>query len=65
MVNVLCQEWGLIASVTQFVHFGALGGELKKRLHAAAVVNSKYSRALKPGTKIADILIQGAAQTAW
>jgi Xaa-Pro dipeptidase len=58
MVNICAKRWGLIASVTRFVHFGPLDAELKKRLHAAAVVNSNYSHALKPGTKISDIFRQ-------
>jgi len=58
MVNICAKKWGLIASVTRFVHFGSLDAEMKKRLHAAAVVNSKYSHALKPGTKISDIFQQ-------
>jgi antitoxin VapB len=58
MVNVCAKKWGLIASVTRFVHFGALDAELKKRLRASAVVNSKYSHALKPDAKISDIFQQ-------
>jgi Xaa-Pro aminopeptidase len=58
MVNICAKRWGLIASVTRFVHFGALDAELKKRLHAVAMVNSKYSNALKPGAKISDIFRQ-------
>jgi Xaa-Pro dipeptidase len=58
MVNICAKRWGLIASVTRFVHFGPLDAELNKRLHAAAVVNSKYSHALKPGAKISDIFRQ-------
>jgi Xaa-Pro dipeptidase len=55
MINICAKKWGLIASVTRFVHFGAIDAELKKRLHASAVVNSKYSHALKPGAKISEI----------
>jgi Xaa-Pro dipeptidase len=58
MVNICAKRWGLIASVTRFVNFGALDAELKKRLHASAVVNSKYSHALKPGAKISDVFQQ-------
>jgi Xaa-Pro aminopeptidase len=58
LVNIGAKKWGLIASVTRFVHFGALDGELKKRLHAAAGGELKVSRALKPGAKIADIFEQ-------
>jgi Xaa-Pro dipeptidase len=58
MVNICAKKWGLIASVTRFVHFGALDAELRKRLHASAVVNAKYSHALKPGAKISDVFQQ-------
>jgi Xaa-Pro dipeptidase len=55
MVNICGKKWGLVSSVTRFVHFGALDAELKKRLHAAATVNSKYSHALTAGTKISEV----------
>jgi Xaa-Pro dipeptidase len=58
MVNICAKRWGLIGSVTRFVHFGPLDAELKKRLHAVAAVNSKYSHALKPGAKISVIFQQ-------
>jgi Xaa-Pro dipeptidase len=58
MVNVCGKKWGLIASVTRFVHFGALDAELKKRRKAAAVINSKYSHALRAGAKISAIFQQ-------
>lgn len=58
MVNICAKKWGLVASVTRFVHFGPLARELKKRLHAAAVVNSKYWEALRAGRKISDIFQQ-------
>jgi Xaa-Pro dipeptidase len=58
MVNICAKRWGLIASVTRFAHFGPLNAELKKRLHAVAVVNSKYSHALRPGAKISNIFQQ-------
>jgi Xaa-Pro dipeptidase len=58
MVNICAKRWGLIASVTRFVHFGALDSELKKRMRAVAAVNSRYSDALKPGAKISEIFRQ-------
>ncbi len=58
MVNICGRKWGLTSSVTRFVHFGPLDAELKKRLHAAAVVNSKYSHVLRSGAKISDIFQQ-------
>jgi antitoxin VapB len=58
MVNICGKKWGLLSSVTRFVHFGALAGELSKRLHAAATVNAKYSHALKAGAKISDVFQQ-------
>jgi Xaa-Pro dipeptidase len=58
MVNICGKKWGLVSSVTRFVHFGALDAELKMKLHAAATVNSKYAHALKAGAKIPDIFKQ-------
>jgi len=58
MVNICGRKWGLIASVTRFVHFGSLDPELKRRLHAAAVVNSNYSHALRKGARISDVFQQ-------
>jgi antitoxin VapB len=58
MVNICGRKWGLIASVTRFVHFGPLDAELKKRLHAAAVVNAKYAHGLRAGAKVSDMFQQ-------
>jgi len=58
MVNICGKQWGLVSSVTRFVHFGSLAEELKKRLHAAAIVNARYAHALKAGAKISDVFQQ-------
>jgi antitoxin VapB len=58
MVNVCAKRWGLIASVTRLVHFGPLSTELRDRLQAAAVVNSRLMAALKPGANVGNIFAQ-------
>ena len=57
---VLCgRKWGLVASVTRFVHFGSLPSELRGKQQAVAQVDAAFIAASRPGARIADIFRKG------
>ncbi len=57
---VLCgRRWGLVASLTRLVHFGALADELRKKQEAVAEVDAALIAASTPGARIADIFGKG------
>jgi Xaa-Pro aminopeptidase len=57
---VLCgRKWGLVASLTRLVHFGALPDELRKKQEAVAEVDAALIAASTPGARIADIFGKG------
>jgi Xaa-Pro aminopeptidase len=57
---VLCgRKWGLVASVTRFVHFGSLPNELRGKQEAVAQVDAAFIAASRPGARIADIFRKG------
>jgi Xaa-Pro dipeptidase len=40
MLNLCTRKWGLVISITRFVHFGGLSAELQQRFQSAARVNA-------------------------
>lgn len=60
---VICgQQHGLIASLTRFVHFGALPKDLVKRHEAVCRVEAAYWEATVPGASYGDIFAAGQKQ---
>jgi Xaa-Pro dipeptidase len=53
MLNLCARKWGLAASLTRFVHFGALPADLSNRFHAAAQVNAAMLNATRAGVTAA------------
>lgn len=49
MVNVCAEKWGLIVSLTRFVHFGPLPTELARKLEGTARINAHFEHATVPG----------------
>jgi antitoxin VapB len=49
MLNLCARKWGLVISITRFVHFGALPAELGERFEAAAQVNAALLNATRAG----------------
>lgn len=49
MLNLCARKWGLVISITRFVHFGALPAELAGKFTSAARVNAALLAATKPG----------------
>ena len=53
---VLCgRRWGLVASVTRFVHFGPLSDRLRRKQDAVAKVDATFIAASQPGARVAEI----------
>src|ERR1700758_1922019 len=49
MLNLCSRKWGLAISITRFVHFGDLPGELADRFQSAAQVNAALLDATRAG----------------
>ncbi len=53
---VLCgRKWGLVCSLTRFVHFGRLPDELRRRQEAVARVDAAFIAATRPGAAVKDV----------
>jgi len=59
MVVACAEKYGLIVSLTRFVHFGEIAEELMDKLRAVAKVNASFITNTKPGKKVADIFQEG------
>jgi Xaa-Pro dipeptidase len=55
MLNFCTRKWGLAVSLTRFVHFGALPGDLAARFAAGAEVNAALLNATKAGVTSAEL----------
>ncbi len=63
MLNLCARRRGLVVSITRFVHFGALPGELAAAFEAAAQIHAELLHATKNGE--ASSKIYAAAQRAY
>jgi antitoxin VapB len=63
MLNLCARKWGLVISITRFIHFGELPGELAARFQSAAHVNAALLDASRPGATSAQLF--RAAQAAY
>jgi Xaa-Pro dipeptidase len=55
MLNLCTRKWGLAISITRFVHFAELPGELGARFKSAAQVNAALLDASRVGTSSAQL----------
>jgi len=55
MLNLCTRKWGLAISITRFVHFGELPGELGARFKSAAQVNAALLDASRVGASSAEL----------
>ncbi len=55
MLNLCARRWGLCVSLTRYVHFGALPGELTERFAAVAKVQAALYDASRPGASSAEL----------
>jgi len=63
MLNLCARRWGLVVSITRFIHFGPLPGELAAAFEAAAQIHAELLHATKNGA--ASSAIYAAAQRAY
>jgi antitoxin VapB len=55
MVNLCARRWGLVVSITRFVHFGAPPAELTSAFEAAARIHAEILRATRDGAVSSEI----------
>jgi antitoxin VapB len=55
MLNLCARKWGLVISITRFLHFGPLPTELAARFHSAAQVNAALLDATRVGATSAEL----------
>ncbi len=63
MLNLCARKWGLVTSITRFIHFGALPAELDARFKSAAMVNAALLAATRMGATSAELF--AVAQAAY
>ena len=59
MLVIGARKWGLVVSLTRFVHFGAVPDELRRKQIAAARVDAAFITHTKPGAKVGEVLKRG------
>jgi Xaa-Pro aminopeptidase len=59
MVSVNARKWGLIVSLTRFVHFGRLPRELKKKYEANVFIDCTMMAHTRPGIPAKEVLQKG------
>ncbi|MBI4966244.1 MAG: M24 family metallopeptidase [Desulfomonile tiedjei] len=59
MVSVNARKWGLIVSLTRFVHFGKPSKDLKDKYHANVFIDCAFMAATRPGVPAKDVLRKG------
>jgi antitoxin VapB len=55
MLNLCARKWGLVISITRFIHFGPLPAELAARFKSAAQVNAALLDATRVGATSAEL----------
>jgi Xaa-Pro aminopeptidase len=59
MVSVNARKWGLIVSLTRFVHFGKIPEKLKKQYRDNVGIDCTFMAATCPGTPAREVLMRG------
>jgi Xaa-Pro aminopeptidase len=59
MVSVNARKWGLIVSLTRFVHFGKLSPELRRKYEANVLIDCTFMATSRPGIQARDVLQKG------
>ncbi len=59
---VLCgRKWGLVCSITRFMHFGRLPDELRRKADACARIDATFIAATTPGQTLGEIFKRAVA----
>ena len=59
MVSVNARKWGLIVSLTRFVHFGALPKDLRETYEANVFIDCTFMAHTRPGIRAGEIFQKG------
>jgi len=59
MVSVNARKWGLIVSLTRFVHFGKLPEELRRKYQANVFIDCTMMAQSRPGIPVKEVLEKG------
>jgi len=59
MVSVNARKWGLIVSLTRFLHFGKLPENLRQKYLANVQIDCAFMAATRPGVPAREVLTQG------
>jgi hypothetical protein len=59
MVSVNARKWGLIVSLTRFIHFGRMPEDLEQKYLANVFIDCTFMAATRPGVPARDVLVQG------
>lgn len=59
MVSVNARKWGLIVSLTRFIHFGEMPEDLRQKYLANVFIDCVFMAATRPGVPARDVLVQG------
>lgn len=59
MLSANTRKWGLIVSLTRFVHFGKLPEELRSKYEANVRIDCTMMAATRPGVEAREVLIRG------
>jgi Xaa-Pro dipeptidase len=59
MVSVNARKWGLIVSLTRFIHFGRLPKELRAKYEANVLIDCTFMAHTRPGTPAREVLQKG------
>ena len=59
MVSVNARKWGLVVSLTRFVHFGELPPELRQKYRDNVFIDCTFMAATRPGVRASEVLQKG------
>jgi len=59
MVSVNARKWGLIVSLTRFVHFGKMPEELRRKYEANVFIDCTMMAHTRPGIPVREVLQKG------
>jgi len=59
---ILCgRKWGLVCSITRFVHFGLLSDDVRRKAEATARIDATFIAATRPGQSLGQVFSRATA----